>query len=339
MTGAGSQYPPPPISEFAGLVAVVTGGGTGMGRELVRQLAAAGSDVALCDVSAEAMDETVELARVDAADSDTDSVRLTTFVVDVSDEEAMHAFAAHVAAAFDTSTIQLLFNNAGIGGGSSLVTADRAEWDRTFAVCFGGVLNGLRAFMPMLLAADRGHVINTSSINGLWACLGPVGSQTAYGAAKFAVRGLTEGLLVDFRVNAPHLTASVVMPGHIGTGIVRNSLLHHGIDVKDLNDDAVMQMRKNIEARGVDTSGASDEDIRNLVVLRADTFESDAPTTAAQAATIILDAVKTGEWRVLVGDDAHALDELLRERPTEAYTDAFMAHLDAMGHLGGLVQR
>jgi NAD(P)-dependent dehydrogenase (short-subunit alcohol dehydrogenase family) len=334
-TTTGTAYPPRPISDFRGLVAVVTGGGSGMGRELVRQLSAAGCHVATCDVSLDALDETIELARADAPES----VRFTTFVCDVSDEDAMLAFADHVADALDTEAINLLFNNAGIGGGGSLVLAPREEWDRVFGVCWGGVINGMRAFLPMLLRAERGHVVNTSSINGLWACLGPVGSHTAYSSAKFAVRGLTEALVVDFRVNAPHLTASVVLPGHIGTGIVRNSMLLAGIDVKDMSDEAVAQVRQNIEARGIDTGGASDEDIRNLTQLRADTFEHGAPTTASVAATIILDAVRAGEWRVLVGEDAHDIDRLLRERPVEAYTDAFMDDLDAMGHFTGLIQR
>jgi len=306
-----------------------------MGRELVRQLAAAGCHVATCDVSGDALEETVDLAVADAPDD----VRITTCVADVSDEAAVRAFADHVHTELGTESINLLFNNAGIGGGGSLVVDDRDAWDRTFGVCWGGVLNGTRAFLPMLLAAERGHVVNTSSINGLWACLGPVGAHTAYSSAKFAVRGLTEALMVDFRVNAPHLTASVVMPGHIGTGIMRNSYLHHGVDLKDLTDEQVAQMRRDIEARGIDTSPASDEDIRNLIQLRADAFEHGAPTTGAQAATIILDAVKAGTWRVLVGQDAHDVDLMVRDRPTEAYTDAFMDELEAMGHFGGLVAR
>ncbi len=329
------SYPPPPITDFNGLVAVVTGGGTGMGRELVRQLAAAGADVAMCDVSLEHMDETFELARADAANDD---VTVSAFVADVADEAAMLEFADHVRSEHGDA-IHLLFNNAGIGGGGSLVAGDRAEWDRVFGVCFTGVLNGMRAFLPLLTNADRGHVVNTSSINGLWACLGPLGAHTAYSAAKFGVRGLTEALQVDFRVNAPHLTVSCVMPGHIGTLIARNSGVEFGRDPKNLNDEAVAEIRELVARRGIDVSAASDEDIRNLMQLRVESFENDAPTTAAGAATIILDAVKAGEWRVLVGPDAHDIDRLLRERPTEAYTDGFMDELDAMGHFGGLIQR
>jgi NAD(P)-dependent dehydrogenase (short-subunit alcohol dehydrogenase family) len=304
-----------------------------MGRVLVCLLAAAGCDVAMCDVSLDHMDETFDLATAAG-----DEVTLSAFVADVSDESAMLAFADHVSAEHGDA-VHLLFNNAGIGGGGSLVAGDRAEWDRVFAVCFTGVLNGMRAFLPLLMASERGHVVNTSSINGLWACLGPTGAHTAYSAAKFAVRGLTEALLVDFRVNAPHLTASVVMPGHIGTRIVRNSMIEFGRDPKNMTDETVAELRRMLGRRGIDVSAASDEDLRNLVQLRAESFENDAPTTAAEAATIILDAVKAGEWRVLVGPDARDIDRLLRERPADAYTEAFMDDLDAMGHFGGLVQR
>lgn len=327
-----AAYPPPPIVDFSGLVAVVTGGGTGMGRELARQLAATGARVAICDVSQAAMDETVA-----ATLADTGSATMTTFLADVADAEAMHAFARHVAAAFATDAVHLLFNNAGIGGGGSLIDGDDAEWDRVFGVCWGGVLNGLRAFRPLLLAAERGHVVNTSSVNGMWACLGPTGAHTAYSAAKFAVRGLTEALLVDFRVNAPHLTASVVMPGHVGTAIFRHSMLEFGHDPKDLDAGYLADMRASFARRGVDLSAASDEDLRTLVAARVEGFERDAPTTAAEAAAIILDAVRAGEWRVLVGADADVLDRLLRERPGDAYTDEFTAALIAEGHFGGLI--
>lgn len=330
-----AAYPPPPITDVGGMTAVVTGGGTGMGRELTVQLASAGCHVAICDISHEQMDETVRLAR-DAAPV---GVRITTFVADVADPAAMDAFAAHVAEQFDTDHVHLLFNNAGIGGGGSLIHADPGEWDRVFGVCWGGVLNGTRTFLPMLLAAERGHVVNTSSVNGLWACLGPVGAHTSYSAAKFAVRGFTEALMVDFRVNAPHLTASVVMPGHIGTSIARNSMLEFGRDPKDLRDEQVAEIREQIARRGIDVSGASDEDIRNLMALRVESFEHDAPTTAGGAATIILDGVSAGEWRILIGPDAEELDALLRARPHDAYTDQFMDELAAHGHFAGLIQR
>ena len=153
------------MESFTGRIAVVTGGGTGMGRELVRQLSADGCHVAMCDVSADNMADTVTLAEAEAPTG----TRITTFVADVSDREQLIAFSAAVRTDHATDHINLLFNNAGIGGGGSFVHDDRGEWDKTFAVCWGGVYESTRAFLPLLLASDAGHVVNTSSVNGFWA--------------------------------------------------------------------------------------------------------------------------------------------------------------------------
>jgi NAD(P)-dependent dehydrogenase (short-subunit alcohol dehydrogenase family) len=307
------------MEQFEGRIAVVTGGGTGMGRELVRQLAAHGCHVSMCDVSADYMAETEALALADAPAG----TRVSSFVADVADEQQLVAFSQHVAQAHDTDHINLLFNNAGVSGGASFVVDDRAEWDATFAVCWGGVYGGTRAFMPMLLASTEGHVINTSSVNGFWASLGPGIAHTAYSAAKFAVKGFTEALITDFRMNAPHLKASVVMPGHIGTSIVINSFKFAGRDPKELTAEQVGQMRERLAKRGLDMGDASDEDIRNGLQMQAELFRDGAPMTATQAATVILDGVRAGEWRILVGDDAHKLDALVRQIPGEAYDDSF----------------
>jgi len=314
------------MKSFEGRIAVVTGGGTGMGRELVRQLAAEGCHVAMCDVSAESMDETKVLC--DDAPAGT---LVSTFVADVSDEQQMLAFAAAVAAAHTADHINLLFNNAGIGGGGSFILDDRSEWDKTFAVCWGGVYNGTRAFMPMLLASAEGHVVNTSSVNGFWASIGPRMPHTAYSAAKFAVKGFTEALITDFRQNAPHLKASVVMPGHIGTSIVINSSRILGRDPKDLTDDQVAQLREQLPRQGFDVSGASDEEIRLGLQMQGEMFRDAAPTSAAEAAAIILEGVRNEQWRILVGDDAERLDELVRETPEHAYEPSFMTRLQGEG--------
>ena len=211
------------MESFEGRLAVVTGGGTGMGRELVVQLAAEGCSVATCDVNPEAMAETVRLAEKEAPAG----TRITTHVCDVADERQMLAFRDEVLAQHETDHVNLVFNNAGLGGGGSFVTGDRDEWDRTFGICWGGVYNGCRAFVPLLVASDEGYLINTSSVNGFWATLGPGMPHTAYSAAKFAVKGLSEALIEDFRVNAPHVKVAVVMPGHIGTDIVINSRRIH----------------------------------------------------------------------------------------------------------------
>jgi NAD(P)-dependent dehydrogenase (short-subunit alcohol dehydrogenase family) len=235
-------------------------------------------------------------------------VRITTHVADVSDATQMYRFRDEFVAQHQTDHVNLLFNNAGIGGGQSFLTGPRDAWDTTFAVCWGGVYNSMRAFADLLVASDEGYVINTSSVNGFWASLGPGVPHTAYSAAKFAVKGFTEALIEDFRVNAPHVKAAVVMPGHVGTDIVINSL------PTDLDE-----ARRQIARHGVPTEGVSDDEIRNMMKMAGEMFRDNAPLTAAQAATIILDGVRAGKWRILVGDDAQALDEAVRADPEGAY--------------------
>ncbi len=317
------------VQEFEGKYAVVTGGGNGMGRELVRQLAAEGCHVAMCDTTAEPMAQTKALAEADAPAG----TKVTSFVADVSNEQQLIAFSDSVRTEHTTEYINLLFNNAGIGGGGSFVLDDRSEWDKTFAVCWGGVYASTRAFLPMLLASTEGRVVNTSSVNGFFASLGPGIPHTAYSAAKFAVKGFTEALISDFRLNAPHLHASVVMPGHVGTSIVFNSSLAHGRNPKELTEDQLGQVRAQMSRMGIDPSGASDEDIRQGLQQRAESFRDNAPLTAAQAATIILEGVRARRWRILVGDDAVMLDQMVRETPDDTYEPAFMDRVHARGVL------
>ena len=306
------------MKDFAGKTAVITGGGTGMGRELARQLVAEGCNVAMCDVSAEAMAETKRLCEVERLPQ---GLRVTTHVADVSIEDQLKRFRDEISEQQSTDKIHLLFNNAGIGGGGSLFTS-REQWERTFNICWGGVYFGVRTFLPMLLKADEGHIVNTSSVNGFWASLGPAVPHTAYAAAKFAVKGFTEALITDLRLNAPHIKCSVVMPGHIGTSIVSNSRkLQTGSETLDADDLA--QARRRMKAAGMDISKMSDEDIQKIAAERARAFREDAPMTAAAAAKIILDGVKAERWRILVGDDAHGLDARVRQAPEHAYERDF----------------
>src|SRR5690349_15263459 len=124
------------MKDLAGRIAVVTGGGSGMGRELVHQLVAEGCSVATCDVSASGLAETKRLCEQERLPQ---GLRITTHIVDVADESQVKRFREEVAAQHETDRIHLLFNNAGIGGGSSMIVNDRAEWERTFNICWGGV--------------------------------------------------------------------------------------------------------------------------------------------------------------------------------------------------------
>jgi NAD(P)-dependent dehydrogenase (short-subunit alcohol dehydrogenase family) len=313
------------MKDFADRIAVVTGGGSGMGRELARRLAGEGCNVAICDLSAPAMAETQRLCEAAGLPQ---GLRVTTHLADVSDAAQVERFRDEVAARHDTDKIHLLFNNAGIGGGGSMIAHSRADWERTFDICWGGVYHCTRAFLPMLQKADQGHIVNTSSVNGFWASVGPDVPHTAYSAAKFAVKGFTEALITDLRINAPHIKCSVVMPGHIGTSIRANSRkIHSGNDSDTMDATQIVQARTRIASTGRDASRLSDEDIRKLVAEQERRFRDEAPTSAAAAAAIILDGVKADRWRILVGEDAQRIDELVRRSPEEAYDPDFFDNL------------
>jgi hypothetical protein len=315
------------MKEFAGKTAVITGGGTGMGRELARQLVAEGCNVAMCDVSAAAMAETKRLCEVEKLPQ---GLRITTHIADVSIEDQLKRFRDELAEQQATDKIHLLLNNAGIGGGGSLFTSTREQWEKTFNICWGGVYLGVRTFLPMLLKAEEGHIVNTSSVNGFWASIGPDVSHTAYSAAKFAVKGFTEALINDLRLNAPHIKCSVVMPGHIGTSIVSNSRkVLSGTESDQLSPNEILQARQRLQSMGIDQAAMPDEQIQEIAAERARSFRDEAPMTAAAAATVILDGVKAGRWRILVGDDAHRLDERVRRTPEHAYDAEFYQSLAA----------
>ena len=302
------------MKEFEGKIAVITGGSTGMGRELAMQLAGEGCHVAICDV----VEDKMEATRAACEEAAPAGTRVTAHRCDVADEEAVLAFRDAVAEQHGTDHIHLLFNNAGIGGAISFVNGPREDWERTFNVCWFGVYYCARTFMPMLVAADEACIVNTSSVNGFWASLGPPQPHTAYSPAKFAVKGFTESLLTDLRINAPHVKAFLVMPGHVGTDIALNSrkLLGSG-DVMDA--DQLATLRERLAAQGVDVEGMSDEQILKGVEKRLTEFRDRAPLTAAGAATIILDGVREDRWRILVGEDAKMLDARVRKDPETAY--------------------
>jgi NAD(P)-dependent dehydrogenase (short-subunit alcohol dehydrogenase family) len=308
------------MDSFTGKLAVVTGGGSGMGRELVCQLAAAGCSVAACDWHADAVADTATLAQAGAPAG----VRVTGHACDVSDEAQVLRFRDGLLAEHGRDHVDLVFSNAGIGGAGSFVNDSREEWERTFAIDWWGVYYCARAFLPLLIASGDGVLVNTSSVNGLWASLGPGMPNTAYAAAKFAVRGFSEALIEDLRSNAPRVRVAVVMPGHVGTDIVANSLRAHGKDPRQLSDAQVEEMippgrRDVLIEAGVLPEGASAEDLRQFLIRAGNDFRDKAPVSAAQAATIILDGVRAGAWRILVGKDAAMIDAAVRAKPEAAY--------------------
>jgi len=303
------------VKTFKGKIAVVTGGGTGMGRELTRQLAASGCHVAACDIIEENLAKTLEICKVEAAQG----VLVTGHCCDVADEEQVLAFRDMVQEEHQTSHINLLFNNAGVGGGGSFVESSREEWERTFTINWNGVYYFTRAFMAMLMNSTEGHIINTSSVNGFRASLGGNIPHSAYSTAKFAVKGFSEALINDFRFNAPHLKVSVVMPGHVGSEIAINTGRILGYkDPKDYSDEELDKIRVKWKKIGIGDPEMDNDQIRKSIVDQMENFRN-APVTPAQGANIILEGVKNEQWRILVGKDAQALDRAVRKFPEETY--------------------
>jgi NAD(P)-dependent dehydrogenase (short-subunit alcohol dehydrogenase family) len=303
------------VDSFTGKLAVVTGGGSGMGRELVRQLAAQGCSVAACDLNADAVAATAGAA----------GVLVTGHACDVSDEAQVVRFRDELLAAHGRDHVDLVFSNAGAGGGESFVTSRREVWERTFAIDWWGVYYCARVFLPLLIASGDGVLVNTSSVNGLWASLGPGAPNTAYSTAKFAVRGFSEALIEDLRSNAPGVRVAVVMPGHVGTDIVANSIRAHGLPpLEELTDAQLEELipgerRAKLVGAGLLAQDASADELRQMLVRANADFRDKAPVSAAQAATIILDGVRSGAWRILVGEDASMIDAAVRAKPEAAY--------------------
>jgi len=309
------------VESFTGKLAVVTGGGSGMGRELVRQLAAAGCSVAACDWHPDTVAETAATAQADAGAG----ARVTGHACDVSDEAQVLRFRDELLAGHGRDHVDLVFANAGIGGAGSFVNDPRQDWERTFAVDFWGVYYCARAFLPLLIASGDGVLVSTSSVNGFWAALGPGMPNTAYSTAKFAVRGFTEALIEDLRTNAPQVRVVLVMPGHVGTNIVANSFRAHGRpDPEHMSDAQVAELippdaQAKLTQAGLLPEGASAAELRRLLVRIHTDFRDKAPVSAAQAAAVILDGVRAGAWRILVGEDAKMIDAAVRAKPEAAY--------------------
>lgn len=304
------------MDSFSGKLAIVTGGGSGMGRELVRQLAVQGCSVAACDLHGDALGETAEIALAEAPTG----VRVTSHLCDVAEEVQVQRFRDEFLERHGADHVDLVFSNAGIGGGASFVVDERKVWERTFAVDWWGVYYCARAFLPLLIASGEGVLVNTSSVNGFWASLGPGMPNTAYSTAKFAVKGFSEALVEDLRVHAPHVRVAVVMPGHVGTDIVLNTLRVLGLPEPGRMSDAELEsFRAQLRGAGAPAEGLSSEELRQMLSRRLNEFRDKAPLSAADAATIILDGVRSGAWRILVGEDAKALDGFVRANPEAAY--------------------
>jgi NADP-dependent 3-hydroxy acid dehydrogenase YdfG len=251
---------------FAGKVAAVTGAGSGIGQALAIELARSGAKLAISDVNTEGLAATEE--RLKAIGAPVKADRL-----DVTEREAFEQYADAVVEHF--GKVNQIYNNAGIAFAGDVEVSQFKDIERVMDVDFWGVVNGTKVFLPHLIASGDGHVINVSSIFGLFSVPG----QAAYNAAKFAVRGFTEALRQEMALAGHPVKVTTVHPGGIKTGIVRNMTAAEGIDLSEL----------------------------------AQTFDKKLASTSPQkAARIILDGVRKNKARVLVGPDAKVLDLMVR---------------------------
>ena len=260
------------MKSFDGRVAAITGAGSGIGRALALELARRRAHLALSDIDEVGLAETV-------AQCEGYGVKVTSQRVDVADREAVHAWADQVVA--DHGRVNLVFNNAGVALGATIegVSYDDLEW--LMSINFWGVVHGTKAFLPHLRASGEGHIVNLSSVFGLIS----VPSQSAYNAAKFAVRGFTDALRMELELTSPGVSCTTVHPGGVKTNIARNARF----------DDSV-----------TDLSGT-----RSADEARRD-FDKIAMTSPEKAARQILAGVQQNRRRVLVGPDAKVIDFVSR---------------------------
>ena len=251
---------------FAGKVAVITGAGSGIGQALAIELARSGAKVAISDVNTEGLTRTEERLAMIGASVKADRL-------DVTEREAFLAYADQVNEHF--GKVNQIYNNAGIAFTGDVEFSQFKDIERVMDVDFWGVVNGTKAFLPHLIASGDGHVINVSSVFGLFSVPG----QAAYNSAKFAVRGFTEALRQEMVLAGHPVKVTTVHPGGIKTGIMRNATAAEGIDADQL-------------AKVFDKRLAS--------------------TSPQQAARTILDGVRSNKARVLVGNDARMLDLMVR---------------------------
>ncbi len=253
-----------------GMVSVVTGAGSGIGRALAVELARRGSHLALCDVDAAGLAETV-------GSCEGRGVKVTSASVDVADRAAVFAWADEVLA--EHGSVDLVVNNAGVALTATVeeMSFEDARW--LVDINFWGVVHGTQAFLPHLVDAGRGHVVNISSVFGL---IG-IPTQSAYCAAKFAVRGFTDSLRVELEAGGSGVSCTTVHPGGIRTNIARNARTHHSATA---------------------IAGARDEMVRD--------FDRAARTSPERAARRILEAVQRDRRRILIGADARVFELVAR---------------------------
>lgn len=251
---------------FAGKVAVVTGAGSGIGQALAVELARSGAKLAISDIDTEGLADTEQQLKAIGAPVKADRLNVT-------ERESFLAYADAVNEHF--GKVNQIYNNAGIAHTGDIEVCPFKDIERVMDVDYWGVVNGTKAFLPHLIASGDGHVINVSSLFGLFSVPG----QAAYNSAKFAVRGFTEALRQEMVLAGHPVAVTTVHPGGIKTAIARNATVAEGLD----RDELAKLFDKRL-----------------------------ALTSPQRAARIILEAVRKKRARVLVGADAKVLDALVR---------------------------
>lgn len=263
------------MKSFENKVAAITGAGSGIGRALAYELARQGCALALSDVNAQGLAETTEQARKFG-------VKVEQTMVDVTDREAMHAWADEVVTTF--GQVNAIFNNAGVAQSGTIESNEYSDYEWVIGINFWGVVHGTKAFLPHIKASGVGHVVNLSSIFGIFSQPG----MSAYNASKFAVRGFTESLRQELDMDNCGVSASCVHPGGIKTNIANTARTHASMQALTGRDNEQAKQQFNDKL---------------------------ARTTAQRAAQVIIKGVLTNKRRILIGGDAYTLDLLQRLMP------------------------
>ena len=248
------------------------------------------------------------------------TARVTGHTCDVSDEAQVQRFRDELLEQHASDHVDLVFSNAGVVGGSSFVKDSRQEWERTFAINWWGVYFCARTFLPLLIASSDGVLVNISSVSGFWPTAGSGSPITAYSTSEFAIKGFSEALIEDLRSNAPQVRVVVVMPGVVNTDIAENSRPALGLPAwEQLSDAELLEQipdagRAVLVGMGLLAEGFSADDLRRAIPRLKDAFRGQG-FLPEQAAAMILEGVRSGAWRILVGEDAKLLDQQVRTNP------------------------
>jgi len=261
------------MTAIRGSAAAVTGAASGIGRALALELAARGCDLALADRDEAGLQTlAAEIAKAQAR-------KVTVHRVDVGEPGQIAEFAQAAISAHPG--LNIVVNNAGVALLGQFTEVEQAQMDWLMNINFWGVVHATRAFLPHLAQQREAHIVNVSSLFGI---IAPPG-QTAYAAAKFAVRGFSESLRHELQMAKSPVRLSVVHPGGVSTNIVRNSRAGAGV-----TDNA--RRAQSIER-----------------------FDAVARTTPAAAALRIITGIEKNQPRILIGNDARIMDLLQRFRP------------------------